>query len=89
MPLYAEVVAHQMSDALKHDHLASLLRSRGMTVIDMVEFALAQPDPRALYTMRMSNHPDPAGYRLFGDHLKAELERHLGQRLAAAIGPHT
>ncbi len=77
MPLYEEVIAHQLPPALYHDRLAKLLRDNQFEVIDAAEFFGRQQDPARLYTMRVNNHPNEAGYVVLANYVMAEL----GQRL--------
>jgi hypothetical protein len=83
MPLYEEVVVHQLPPALHHDHLAAVLREAGVETIDAAEFFEDQPDVASLYTMRINNHPNPQGTALLGSFVMAELEKRLPERLSA------
>ncbi|MEP7242491.1 MAG: hypothetical protein ABI885_02275 [Gammaproteobacteria bacterium] len=73
MPLYAEVVAHELADPLHHDRLASALKARGVEVIDTVPIFLAAPDPGGLYVMRRNNHPSAEGHRMLADYIATQL----------------
>jgi hypothetical protein len=74
MPLYAEVVAHEMPPPLRHGDLAALLAGMGIMVIDAVPTFLAAPDPRSLYVMRRNNHPNEAGHRLLAEFVAWQLQ---------------
>ena len=73
MPLYAEVVAHDLAEPLRHDHLAAMLRAMGVTVIDTVPTFLDNSDPASLYVMRRNNHPTAEGHRLLARYIATEL----------------
>jgi hypothetical protein len=73
MPLYAEVVAHELAEPLHHDHLTAMLRAMGIEVIDTVPVFLSVPDPRTLYVMGRNNHPTPAGHELLARFVAAQM----------------
>lgn len=75
MPLYAEVVAHQLPPELQHDHLASVVAGLGIPVIDAAAEFARQDDPPHLYTMRVNNHPNPEGYRVLAQFVASQLSR--------------
>jgi hypothetical protein len=79
MPLYAEVVAHQLPPELQHDHLASVVAGLGIPVIDAAAEFARQDDPPHLYTMRVNNHPNQEGYRVLAQFVAGQL----AQRSAA------
>lgn len=72
-PLYAEVVADQMHEDLRHAHLAREIRRLGIPVIDGARMFKAQPDPAGLFTMRTNNHPTAEGYALLADAVLREI----------------
>jgi hypothetical protein len=74
MPLYAEVIAHEMAEPLRHDRLASMMRDMGIEVIDTVPTFLAAPDPLSLYVMRRNNHPTPAGHQVLAQYVLDQLQ---------------
>lgn len=82
VPIFAEVVARDVPPTLGHEHLARVLSSIGIPVIDAVDFFLGQRDPAALYTMRINNHPTPEGYALLADYVIGELERRFPTQVA-------
>lgn len=87
MPLYAEVVAHDMAEPLHHERLASRLRARGIEVIDTVPVFLAQPDPGAMYVMHRNNHPTPEGHRMLAQFVTSQLNTSgAAQQLVAHRG---
>ena len=89
MPLYAETIAHELHPVLRHDRLKQSLEERGVAVIDTVPVILAQRDPRALYTMRRNNHPNPAGYKLLADEVKMQIAQRFAPRIPALSGEKT
>jgi hypothetical protein len=84
MPLYAEVVMHQMAEPLRHDRLAGLLQREGIEVIDVAAYVLEHRDPRHFYQMRISNHPTPEGYRELVDYVRQELRKRVPAQLELA-----
>jgi hypothetical protein len=82
VPMYGEVVGHELPEALGHENLTRRLSERGIPVIDGVQLFLDQRDPAGLYTMRMNNHPTPQGYALLTRYVISELERRLPQTTA-------
>jgi hypothetical protein len=82
LPTYDEVVDKQTS-RVRQEHVMRALTERGIPVIDGVTPFVSQPDPAALYTMRISNHPTPEGNALLVTHVIRELERRFPQGLAA------
>jgi hypothetical protein len=89
MPLYAETIAHELHPMLRHERLKQSLEERGVAVIDTVPTILAQRDPRALYTMRRNNHPNPAGYKLLADEVKMQIAQRFAPRIPALSGERT
>jgi len=84
MPLYAEVVAHQLPPELQHDHLASVVAGLGIPVIDAAAEFARQDDPAHLYTMRVNNHPNPEGYRVLAQFVAGQLAQRSAAAAAAA-----
>ncbi len=84
MPLYAEVVAHDLAAPLHHDHLASLLQGMGVEVIDTVPAFEAAEDPASLYVMRRDNHPTDAGQRLLANLIDTRLRAQAPPRATLA-----
>ncbi|HVW69534.1 MAG TPA: hypothetical protein VHB68_11200 [Steroidobacteraceae bacterium] len=82
VPLYAEVVAHDLPEPLHHDRLAALLRGMRVEVIDTVPAFLAAPDPEGLYVMRRNNHPTPQGHELLARYV---IEQMQGKPVAATL----
>jgi hypothetical protein len=74
MPLYDEVVTHNIEGSVRHDQLAARLRARGMEVIDTVPVFLKARDPSSLYVMRRPNHPGPEGHRMLADFVGSQLQ---------------
>jgi hypothetical protein len=83
MPMYAEIVAHQIPETLRSERLAATLRGLGMHVVDCAELFERQPDPEGLYTMRSAGHPNPTGYALMGDYVVSDLKAHYPGMQAA------
>jgi hypothetical protein len=75
MPLYAEIVAHQLPPELHHDNLAKVVAGIGIPVIDAAAEFARQDDPAHLYTMRVNNHPNLEGYRVLAQFVETELAR--------------
>jgi len=73
MPLYAEVISHDLADPLHHDKLAARMRARGIEVIDTVPVFLDARDPNGLYVMRTNNHPTPEGHHMLADYIASQL----------------
>ena len=73
MPLYEEVVTHNLEGILHHDQLTARLRARGIEVIDTVPVFTTAPDPVELYIMRRANHPSADGHRLLADYIASQL----------------
>ncbi|HVY81473.1 MAG TPA: hypothetical protein VG994_10865 [Steroidobacteraceae bacterium] len=73
MPLYAEVVSHDLAEPLHHEHLAALLRARGVDVIDTVPLFKSVSDPGSLYVMHRNNHPTAEGHRMLAEFITAQL----------------
>jgi hypothetical protein len=87
MPLYEEVVAHQLPPPLHHERLAAMLREANVTTIDAAAFFASQPDVAHLYTMRINNHPNPEGFAVLSNFVMSELEQRLPARLSAMRAP--
>jgi hypothetical protein len=73
MPIYAEVVADQIRETVRHDHLAKIVSEMGIPVVDGVELFKAHPDPASHFTMRINNHPTAESYALLADQVLAEV----------------
>jgi len=73
MPLYEEVVTHNLEGELHHDQLAQRLRARGVEVIDTVPLFTSSRDPIGLYLNRRANHPNADGHRLLADYIANQL----------------
>ncbi|HKU15984.1 MAG TPA: hypothetical protein VJQ52_16435 [Steroidobacteraceae bacterium] len=87
MPLYEEIVAHQLPPQLHHEHLAAMLHEAGVPTIDAATFFARQPDVAHLYTMRINNHPNPQGFAELSAFVVTELEKSLPARLSALRMP--
>lgn len=87
MPLYEEIVAHQLPPQLHHDRLAAMLREASVTTVDAAAFFASQPDVAHLYTMRINNHPNPEGFTVLSNFVMSELEQRLPARLSALRAP--
>lgn len=87
MPLYEEIVAHQLPPQLHHDRLAAMLREANVTTVDAAAFFASQPDVAYLYTMRINNHPNPEGFTVLSNFVMSELEQRLPARLSALRAP--
>jgi hypothetical protein len=82
MPLYAEIVAHQMPPSLRHDHLTQVVTGLGVPVIDAADLFARQHDPAHLYTMRINNHPGPDGHELLASFVAEQLARRFPNAVA-------
>jgi hypothetical protein len=58
-----------------HAQLVSKLEAAGVSFIDTTKFFSRQPDPAALFHMRMSLHPNARGYVLLAEFLDAEFKK--------------
>ena len=73
MPLFEEVITHNLEGPLHHDRLVQRLHARGIEVIDTVPVFATAPEPVALYVMRRANHPSAAGHRMLADYITSQL----------------
>jgi hypothetical protein len=78
LPIYAEVVAGQVEPGRRHRNLARVAEELGIPVVNGVELFNAVPDPAALFTMRINNHPTAEGYAL----LAGKVADEIGARVA-------
>lgn len=76
MPLYEEVVTHNLEGPLHHDQLTGRLRAQGIEVIDTVPMFATAADPVALYVMRRANHPSIEGHRMLASYIASQLNAH-------------
>jgi hypothetical protein len=81
LPTHRDVV-RQIRPPLWNEAVRKTLAERGVQVIDGVPVFQHHPDPAALFTLRIHNHPTAEGNALLVDYLVQELERRFPQRLA-------
>lgn len=84
LPIYGEVVAKQLPPDLGHEHLGRIVTDLGVPVVDGVELFSSVPDPAALFTMRINNHPTAEGYALLAGRVIDEIRAHDGELQARA-----
>jgi hypothetical protein len=82
LPTHREVV-RKIRPPLWHKDVRQTLTERGTQVIDAVPVFSRQPDPSALFTLRIHNHPTAEANELLANYLVQELERRFAQRLAS------
>ncbi len=73
-PLYAEAVAGELDEALRHDHLATAIERSGISVIDAVDAIRPISDRQGLYTLRSDNHLNAKGTAIVGAFVTAQLK---------------
>ena len=76
LPIYAEVVAHQIGGNLAHHNLAREVGELGIPVVNGVELFEQMEDPAALFTLRINNHPNADGYALLAGRVLEEIRTH-------------
>ncbi len=73
MPLYEEVVSHNLEGPLHHERLVARLHASGFEVIDTVPLFEDSSDAVGLYLNRRANHPSAAGHKLLADYIASQL----------------
>jgi hypothetical protein len=81
LPTHREVV-RKIAPPSWNEDVRKTLTDRGVQIIDAVPVFLRHPDPAALFTLRIHNHPTAEANELLVDYLVQELERRFPQRLA-------
>lgn len=86
LPIYGEVVADQVRGNLRHEHLATVVDSLGIPVVDGVDLFKQHPDPTAQFTLRINNHPTAEAYALLADRVLKEIHvQYSGQAIAGDV----